>query len=460
MSSITFSGLASGIDTNALIDAITESSRTTQVAPYQRQVDDLEETNSAFEELASKVSELKTTLSQFTSVAGGGLSKSATSSRDSVASATLSSAATNGSYSLSVTSIAKNATYSFGAGYSSETSALGAGSETVTYTVGTGADIETVSFNVTAATTVTDFVTSFNAASSKAEASLVNVGTSSTPSYKVVISSSNEGLIKGQLLRTSSGNGTWLTGSESTDQAANASFSIAGIGSITRSTNTVSDVISGVSFSLSSTGSATIKISEDAATTSSAIQTFVDQYNEIVSFVSENNLVTRTSSSSGSAVIFGALSSSRTDDNFLGAMRSALASSSAAAGSTVRIFADIGITTARDGTLTFDTTKFQSAAGTEASSVSALLRSFADTTSLTGGTFDMYTRFGGFFDSVRNSNTSQITTLSQRIADAEEAIGRQASDMRSRFARLESVMSRLQGQQSSLSSLLSLGTGF
>jgi flagellar hook-associated protein 2 len=460
MSSINFSGLASGIDTNALIDAITASYRTVQVTPYQNQLDTLEETNSAFDELASKVSELKTTLTQFTSVAGGGVSKSASSTRDSVAFATATSAATNGSYSLVVTSVAKNATYSFGSGYSSETSTLGAGSETVTYTVGSGADLETVSFDVTAATTVTDFVNSFNSASSRAEASLVNVGTSSTPSYRVVISSSSEGISKGQFLRTSSGNGSWVTGSETTDQATNASFSISGIGAITRSTNTISDVITGVSFSLSSTGSATVKVSEDSAATSSAVQTFVDQYNEIVSFVKENNLVTRTGSSSGSAVRFGSLSGSRTDDNFLGALRDALASSSATAGSAVRIFADIGITTARDGTLTFDTTKFQSAAGSESSSVGALLRSFADSTSLTDGTFDLYTRFGGIFDSTRNGNSFQITTLSQRISDAEESISRQASDMRSRFARLESLMGRLQGQQQSLSSLLSFSSGF
>jgi flagellar hook-associated protein 2 len=307
---------------------------------------------------------------------------------------------------------------------------------------------------------VSDFVNSFNAASSQAEASLVNIGTSSAPSYKIVISSSNEGLSKGQLLRTSTGNGAWVTGSETTDQATNASFSISGIGTVTRSTNSIADVIAGVNISLASTGTATLKIGEDAATTSAAIQEFVDQYNDIISFVTENNLTTRTDSSSGSAVIFGALSGSRTDDNLVAAIRGALSSSSATSGSAIKIFADIGITTARDGTLAFDSTKFQTAVGKEPSSVSSLLQSFADKTSLTGGTIDLYTRFNGYLDSVRNSNKTQIEALSRRMAEAEESIGRQAVDMRARFARLESVLGRLQGQQSSLSSLLSRGMSF
>jgi flagellar capping protein FliD len=83
------------------------------------------------------------------------------------------------------------------------------------------------------------------------------------------------------------------------------------------------------------------------------------------------------------------------------------------------------------------------------------LQSFADTVGNTGGTIDIYTRFNGMFDMVTNGNKSQITNLNSRIADAERSIERQADDMRARFARLESLMGKLQQQQQSLTSALS-----
>jgi flagellar hook-associated protein 2 len=121
----------------------------------------------------------------------------------------------------------------------------------------------------------------------------------------------------------------------------------------------------------------------------------------------------------------------------------------------VRIFSDLGITTERDGTLKFDTTRLQTAVATEPSSVSSVLQTFADTVAATGGTIDIYTRFNGLFDISTNSNKTLITNLNQQISEAEKQIARKEEELRARFARLESQMSRLQQQQSSLTSALS-----
>jgi flagellar hook-associated protein 2 len=185
------------------------------------------------------------------------------------------------------------------------------------------------------------------------------------------------------------------------------------------------------------------------------VQEFIDQFNEIVSFISENNLITRQETSTTVQNVFAPLASSRTDDSALAAVRSALSSTTASSGTSIRIFADLGITTERDGTLKFDTTKFAAAVAAESSSASSILQSFADTVGSTGGTIDIYTRFNGMFDMVLNSNKTQVTNLNARIADAERSIERQADDMRARFARLESLMGKLQQQQQSLTSALS-----
>jgi flagellar hook-associated protein 2 len=237
-------------------------------------------------------------------------------------------------------------------------------------------------------------------------------------------------------------------------QATNAQLTISGIGTVTRSTNNISDVITGLNISLSSIGDATLKVSEDGPTTITKVQTFIDAYNDLIEFVGENNRITRDDSGTEVENIFSPLASTRTDDNALSALRTALASTVASGGSAIRIFSDLGITTERDGTLKFDTTRFQTAISTEPSSVSQVLQGFADTTSTTGGTIDVYTRFNGLIDISVNSNKTQITSLNQQISESEKQIARTEEQMRARFARLESQMGRLQQQQQSLTSAL------
>jgi flagellar hook-associated protein 2 len=463
MTALTFSGIASGLDTQALIDATTNASRQSKVRPSQTRVTQLTSTNTAFEELSTKLETLQSNLRQFSTLEGGGVSKTGTSSKESVVSATALAAATNASYSVTVNTLASNHTYSFNTTYASPTSAIQstltggepAANRTVTFTVGTGGEQETVSVEITNGSyTVQNYVDAFNAASTKARASLVNVGTTASPSYKIVLTSLYEGTSKGTIARTALGaNLTNLTGfSESA--AANASVTITGIGTITRTSNSISDIIPGVTLSLSSTGTATVKIAEDVPATITRVQDFVDTWNDIVTFLEENNRITTEQNGETTTNTFAPLSSSRIDDNAIFTLRSALSATVASGGSAVRVFADLGITTQRDGTLRFDTAKLQEAISAEVSSVSAVLTTFADSVALTSGTIDQYVRFNGLLDTTIQANQTTIDDLNKRIAEAEAQIQRQADQLRQRYARLESQMGKLQSQQQSLTSAL------
>ncbi|MFO0417379.1 MAG: flagellar filament capping protein FliD, partial [Pseudomonadota bacterium] len=136
-------------------------------------------------------------------------------------------------------------------------------------------------------------------------------------------------------------------------------------------------------------------------------------------------------------------------------LRSVIASTVASSGSSVRIFADLGITTQRDGSLKLDTNKLQQAISAEPISVSTIFQGFADTVALTGGTVDLFTRFNGLIDITTRSNQSTIDELNRRISDAEASIQRQAEALKARYARLESIMGKMQNQQQSLTSALS-----
>lgn len=463
MAAITFTGLASGLDTQALIDASSAATRQTRVKPDQDRVDKLQETNTALEELTTKLDTLQANLRAFTTIAGGGVSKTGTSSKESVVSATATNGAANGSYSVTVNNLARNHTYSFDQTYAATTSPIQstltgaepAADRTVTFTVGTGAEQETVNVVVTDGSySIQDFVTAFNNGSTKARASLVNTGTTGSPAYKVVISSLYEGTEKGTIARTTLGASLTNLTADSEDAATDASVTITGIGTVTRSTNTITDVIPGVTLSLNSLGTSTVKIAEDVSSTIARVQDFVDSYNDIITFLAENNQVTREESTTEVTNTFGPLANTRVDDNLLLNLRSTLAEATATSGSAVRVFADLGITTKRDGTLEFNATDFQEAMAAEPTSVSALLSDFADTAALTGGTIDQYNRFNGLLDVSIESNNTVITDLNRRIAEAEKQIAQREEALRQRYARLESLMGKLQSQQSSLTSAL------
>jgi flagellar hook-associated protein 2 len=463
MAATTFGGIASGLDTQALIDATINASRQTRVKPSQDRLTELEGTNTALEDLSKKLNTLKDTLEPFTTLEGGGVSKTGTSSKESVVSATATPAAANGSYSVTVTTLASNHTYSFDETYTAATDSIqgdltGAEAEadrTVTFTVGSGTEQETVSVVVTDGDfSIQSYVDAFNAASNKARASLVNIGTTASPSYKIVISSLYEGTEKGTVTRSALGANLTNLSAYSESAAANASLSITGIGTIARPTNSISDVIPGVTLTLSSTGTSTVKIAEDAASTVSKVQQFVDAYNDLVAFITENNKVTEEQKGREITNVFSPLATSRLDDNVLFTLRSELAKVVASGGSAVNVFSDLGITTERDGTLKFDSAKLQEAISAEVTSVSSIMSAFADATAMTSGVLNQYTRFNGLLDISINANKTTIDDLNERIADAEAQLERQADMLRARYARLESTMGKLQSQQSSLTSAL------
>jgi flagellar hook-associated protein 2 len=463
MATTSFGGIASGLDTQALIDATLNASRQTRIKPNQDRVTELEGTNTALADLTTKLTTLRDALDPFTTLQGGGVSKTGTSSKESVVSATATASATNGSYAVTVTTLASNHTYSFDQTYAAPTDAIqsdltGAEAEadrTVTFTVGTGSEQETVSVVITDGSySVQSYVDAFNAASSKARASLVNVGTAASPSYKIVIASLYEGTEKGTVTRSVLGAELTNLSAYAESAAANAAISITGIGSITRPTNSISDVIPGVSLTLSSTGTSTVKIAEDVPSTITKVQQFIDSYNDLVKFITENNKVTEEKKGREITNVFAPLASSRLDDNVLFSIRSELSQVVSSGGSVVRVFADLGITTERDGTLKFDSNKLQEAISAEVASVTKIFTAFADATATTSGVINQYTRFNGLLDIAVNANKTSIDDLNERITEAEAQLERQAEQLRARYARLESTMGRLQSQQSSLTSAL------
>jgi flagellar hook-associated protein 2 len=462
---VNFSGIASGIDTQALLQATVDAQRKLRVEPLETKINELEETNDAIKEIKERLEKFRTNALDFTTLNGGGVAKLAQATDETVLTATATNSANNGTYTLSVAQLATTATFSFDDRFATSTSAAAPSiddgqpdsARTVTFTVGTGTNQETVALVLTSTTTVSDIVANFNANSTKAQAALVNVGTTAVPSYAITISSLNQGTELGEL-GISLGSEFTTTGNLNTstlNQAQNAQFSLSGIsGTIERSSNTVNDIVNGVTFELSGTGTSTITVGEDTETTKTSIRQLVDSYNDIVQYFNENDTITREEDGDEVTNIYGSLARTNIDDDTLASLRSEIASALATNGTAVRIFADLGITTERDGTLAFDEDDFDSAIAAEPNSVNELLRNFADSTVTTGGTLSQFTQFNGVIDLTVTSNQNQIRDLNERIGDAEGFIARTEAALQARFARLESLIGSLQGQQNALVSAL------
>lgn len=473
MATISFSGLASGIDSTSLIEALLGQERKARITPLEDKITQFQDTNSAFSRLKELLGNLQTAAQKFRVLNGTALVKTALSSDETIISASASNSAANGTYAVVVDALARNATYSFrssGQTYASADAVINSSinngaaeaDRTVSIQTGQGDEQETVDVVLTDSSTLNDFVTQFNSSSTKAVASLVNIGSSTSPDYRVVITGSNQGLEKGEVSVTlgseitGAGSGAWDDNSIS--QAQDASFRIGGVGAgsgdtITRSSNTISDVIPGITFSLQAAGSATISIQDDSESTASSIQEFVDAYNEVISFISENDIVTRDEGGAEIENIFGPLASTSLDENLLSALRSALTGSSTS-GRSINVLSDLGITTERDGTLKFDQAVFESAMSQDPEAVRTITSTLGESLAATNGTIAQFTRFNGLIDSAFNSNTSAITQAQNRIAEEEKRLGAYEQALIAQYARLEQLISQLNSQQSTLASIL------
>src|SRR5262249_53324876 len=131
-------------------------------------------------------------------------------------------------------------------------------------------------------------------------ASVVNVGTSATPSYQLVVAGDDTGADFTITGLTSSV--AELSGATRVSTATNAEIAIDGL-TVQRSSNLFSDVLPGVSFTVSRvtpTGTPmSFTVDLDPSGIKENIKGFVDAYNEVVKFVNAQNAFTQEGGAGG-----------------------------------------------------------------------------------------------------------------------------------------------------------------
>jgi len=192
---------------------------------------------------------------------------------------------------------------------------------------------------------------------------------------------------------------------QQTVAAADADFEVNGI-RIVKSSNTVSDAVTGVTFSLmKKSASTTITVARDNDGVKASVTSFVEAYNSL-----STQLKSRSAYKSDMAD-GGVLAGDGTIRQMLQDMRSVILTT--ASGGSLSTLSEVGITFQSDGSLKLDSTKLDTALKTGYSDVVNLftlatgfatrMTTWADTVSQTGGTLDA--RVTSFNTSVSSLNT-------------------------------------------------------
>ena len=188
-----------------------------------------------------------------------------------------------------------------------------------------------------------------------------------------------------------------------TQEAKNASFSIDGV-SISKSSNTVSDVITGAALKLQSAGSGTISLSTDTDAIATKVSDFVDEYNEISLFLNEQLALDTDTEETG--VLFGNFAVQNLQQIF----RSSISSKVTGITGDYTYLSQIGISTKSDGTLILDTDVLSEALIDDIQNVSQLFSS-RGTVTHSSVTFVGFTSdtAPGYYDLQVFSNVPQLS---------------------------------------------------
>ncbi|MEO8848016.1 MAG: flagellar filament capping protein FliD [Casimicrobiaceae bacterium] len=380
-------GLGSGLDVNSIVTQL--------MAIEQKPLTDLQTKQTSLQTRISAFGSVKSALASFQNAFTGmttmaGFQTLAASLGDSsAAAASIAGTATAGSYALNVTALAQAQKIASN-GFASTGTAVGTG--TLTFTFGTTvgsvftADSTQPAQNVTIGASQNSLAgirDAINAAQVGMTATIVNDG--SANGQRLVLTSAKTGAASSVQISAGDDDGTATDASGlsqlaydpaaaagagrnmmQTQAAQDAALTIDGL-AITRPTNTISDVIPGVSLTLKSTTAAptSLTVSANTGGVSTSVASFVAAYNGVVSTLTA---LTKYDASTKTASVLTGDSTVRLIQNQL----RTLIGGSLGNGGRYDTLSQIGVSFQADGTLKLDGTVLQTALNTDSTAVAQL----------------------------------------------------------------------------------------
>ena len=452
MATITIGGLATGLDTNKIVDQLVQLERRRSVDLLSIDQLDQQAKQSALATFGTKLADLMAAIDKLRDPANA-LARTATSSDSTVIGATAGSGALVGSTDITVSKLARNAIAVSANGLTSSTATVASGSGSFSFQIGTG-DTQTVAVDAT--TTLEGLASQINALGAGANATVVNVGTDASPDYRLRLASRDTGLSNDITIVTDD---TTL-GVAVTQAAQNAEFTVSGFTTtFSRESNVVNDVVSGVTLTLNKEGGPVkIGVTTDAATVTENVKAVVTAYNALASFVDAQSEVSQDTTGSDGDVTTGPLAFDTTVRTIMDGLRNAISSKVDGLSGDYSLLAETGLTSTKDGTLSLDASKLADALASDEEGVSQLFGGLGTT----AGAFDRVYQYlsdatgtGGLLEARNKSITDNLARLTDQIAASERSVSAFEANLRSQFSSLEVLVNNLKSQGSLLTSALS-----
>jgi flagellar hook-associated protein 2 len=457
---ISFGGLGNGVDFGQVVAAL---------AKVQRQpIDKLTADKQALQTKLTDYGQLGTKLLALQSAASQlRLHSSFDQSKSTVGDATVMDAqaaagAGSGSYTVQVTQLAKanQITNKAAKAVSSTTDVIvSGGAGAFSFRVGTG-PMQSVTLGNGA--TLDDLRAAINDLGAGVTASVINTGTESSPAYRLTLTATASGAaniisVTADTTSLDFTNGSGTGGSDTLQAGQNAILVIGDPGQTTitiqRESNVVTDAIPDVTLTLKSkttTNPVTVNINSDPEAVKTNIKALATAYNDIVKFVNERTTYDITTKTGGDFF------NETTAKNVLSQLRSAL-SSQVSGASVYQTLGQIGFKTERDGTVTVDDAKLDSALTSNYAATKALFITQPTSTGIaqqitqTVDTLDSVDT--GAFTIRKKAITDQINKLTAEIARKEDIATQYEERLRLQYASLDSLLQKMQAQTGALQAL-------
>ena len=458
---ISFGGLGNGIDFGPIVDFLVQAKRIPIDRINEQKLNDQEKLTN-FGSLGTKLLGLQNAANSLRTRLSFDKNEVSVSSASSqtLLTASASSTAASGIYRVTVNELASAhqiVSKASTAVSTTDTDIVSGATGTFSFQVGTGS-VQTVNLDATG--TLEDLRDGINNLGAGVSASILNTGTETTPAYRLVLGSNDTGVSNSITISADDTNLDTVTTGVDTFQAAQDSQIVLGegVGAVTieRASNTLADVISGVTLNLQAEdlgNPVTISVTRDNTAVKEGVSNFVSSYNEVVEFINEQ---TAFDLETGERGILVGDSIARTVLDRI--RQSALSEISGL--TTYTSASQIGFETQpADGTIKLNEATLDAALSENYSGVRDLF--IQNPTTGTEGIGELVVNAVDALDDVesgvlsirQNSLTKQIDNFAQQISVKEAALSLYEEQQRIKFANLDGLLATLQGQLDALATL-------
>ncbi|MCK9396886.1 MAG: flagellar filament capping protein FliD [Methylobacter sp.] len=446
-------GIGSGIDINGIVSQLI-------TAEGQPQFDAITRRQTAAQTQLSGLGTLKSALSSFQTavqkLTNGNLftATQAVSANTAIFTTTTSVGAVPGTHTVEVDQLAKSQQSITATEYANSGSVASANGGTLNFTYPAGSAKTAFSVAIGANSTLANVRDAINAAAGNngVTASIINVNSTVTPGTtisKLVLNSKDTGTANGFSVGVTSADaaGTGLNvlntatpANYTTVAAADAMIKVDGLAA-TRSTNTISDVLPGVTLNLQSAAVGTVVnlgVSLDTTAISKTISDFVTAYNSLNSTTHSLGQYAGTSGGTN-----GALLGDATLRNISTKLRQDTSNPVTSATGNYNSLAMIGVSIDKTGVMSLDTTKLTAALTANLSAVSNVFTSSNGVATRLNADLTLYLQSGGALDSQQTSLSSQLTSFTAQRADVQSRMDSLQASMLKQFTAMDAAVGQM-----------------